>query len=99
MAGFEVIIYGRFWVIAEAPKAFCCRCNFSLNLPPVSRLLLMTQARRTIGLVPRLRRSIIFGIGFPALPGWADVWRSALRALPPWRFLPCHFSLNLAQAS
>jgi hypothetical protein len=40
----------------------------------------MTQAGRTIGLVPRLRRSVIFGIGFPALPGWANVWRSALRA-------------------
>src|ERR1700676_4926552 len=24
---------------------------------------------------------ILFGIDFPALPGWADVWRSALRAL------------------
>ncbi len=23
--------------------------------------------------------------------GWADVWRSALQALHPWRFLPCHF--------
>jgi hypothetical protein len=75
------------------------------------------------GLVPRL-----------ALPGWADVWRSALpriscgtwwlrltscaflkgahavlssaawqeirvRALHPWRSSPCHFSLNLPQAS
>jgi hypothetical protein len=32
-------------------------------------------------------------------PGWADVWRSALRALHLWRSLPCHFSLNLPQAS
>jgi hypothetical protein len=45
----------------------------------------MTQGKRTIGLVPHLRRSDLFGIDFPALPGWADVWRSALRALS---FLP-----------
>jgi hypothetical protein len=38
-------------------------------------------------------------IDFPALPGWADVWRSALRALLLWRSLPCHFSLYLPQAS
>jgi hypothetical protein len=63
------------------------------------RLLLMTQGERTIGLVPRLRRSDHFWIDFPALPGWADVWRSALRALCPWRFLPCHFSLSLPQVS
>src|SRR6201999_2741646 len=42
---------------------------------------------------------ILFGIEFPALPGWADVWRSALRALHLWRSLPCHFSLNLPQTS
>jgi hypothetical protein len=30
--------------------------------------------------VPRLRRSIIIRIDNPALPGWADVWRPALRA-------------------
>ncbi len=36
---------------------------------------------------------------FPALPGWADVWRSALRALHLQRSLPCHFSLDLPQAS
>jgi hypothetical protein len=27
-------------------------------------------------------------IDFPALPGWADVWQSALRAFHPWRFVP-----------
>src|SRR5258708_25526607 len=59
----------------------------------------MTQGDRTIDLVPRLRRSDLFGIDFPALPGWADVWRSALRALHLWRSLPCHFSLKLPQAS
>jgi len=42
---------------------------------------------------------VLFGIDFPALPGWADVWRSALRALHLWRSLPSHFSLNLPQAS
>ena len=36
--------------------------------------------KRTIGLVPRYGAPL-FGINFPALPGWADVWRSALRAL------------------
>ncbi len=39
------------------------------------------------------------GIDFPALPGWADVWLSALRALHLQRSLPCHFSLDLPQAS
>jgi hypothetical protein len=42
---------------------------------------------------------ILFGIDFPALPGWADVWRSALWALHLWPSLPCHCSLNLPQAS
>ncbi len=32
-------------------------------------------------MVPRPRRSSLTGIGVPALPGWADVLRSALRAL------------------
>jgi hypothetical protein len=59
----------------------------------------MTQGERTIDLVPHLRRSDPLQIDFPALPGWADVWRSALRALHLWRSLPCHFSLNLPQAS
>ena len=31
-------------------------------------------------MVPRLRRSVIVGIDNPALPGWAYVWRPALRA-------------------
>src|SRR5258708_39410813 len=48
---------------------------------PLSSVLLMTQGERTIGLVPRLRRSDPLRDHFPALPGWADVWRSALRAL------------------
>ena len=39
------------------------------------------------------------GIYFPALPGWADVRRPALRALHLQRSLPCHFSLDLPQAS
>ena len=30
--------------------------------------------------VPHLRRSTIILGGYPALPGWADVWRAALRA-------------------
>ena len=34
-------------------------------------------------LVPRLRRSYPLGRSSPALPGWADVWRSALRAWYP----------------
>jgi hypothetical protein len=38
--------------------------------------LLMTQCR-TYG------ARILFGIDSPALPGWADVWRSALRASHP----------------
>jgi hypothetical protein len=59
----------------------------------------MTKGERTIDLVPRLRRSDPLQIDFPALPGWADVWRSALRALHLWPSLPCHFSLNLPQAS
>ncbi len=39
------------------------------------------------------------GIDFPALPGWADVWRSALRALHLGQSLPCHFSLLAADKS
>jgi hypothetical protein len=58
-------------------------------------LLLMTQR----GLVPRLQRSDHLRYRFPALPGWAHIWWSALRALHPWRLLPCHFSLDLPQAS
>src|SRR3954454_6560493 len=41
-----------------------------------SQALGMTERERTIGQVPRLRRSDLF-FDFPALPGWADVWRSA----------------------
>jgi hypothetical protein len=48
-----------------------------------SATLLVTQGEGTIGLVPRLRRSDLLRYRFPALPGWADVWRSALRALHP----------------
>jgi hypothetical protein len=47
------------------------------------------------GLVPRLRRSDHLRYRFPALPGWADVLRSALRALHPWR-LPVSFLPQLA---
>jgi hypothetical protein len=54
---------------------------------------------QTKSLVPLLRRSDPLPIHFPALPGWADVWRSALRALHLLRSLPCHFTLNLPQAS
>jgi hypothetical protein len=49
---------------------------------------------------------IIFDIDFPALSGWAHVWRpapstssgQALWASHPWR-LQCHLFLNLPQAS
>jgi hypothetical protein len=34
-----------------------------------------------------------------ARSGLGHVWRRALRALDPWRFLPCHSSLNLSVAS
>jgi hypothetical protein len=91
---------------------------------------------RTIGLVPRLRRSDPFPNRFPSpspdflwnlvalanfmrlsllkgaraalssdawqeirVPGWADVWQSALQASHSHRLLPCHFSLKLPQAS
>ena len=37
-------------------------------------------AGRIAGLVPRLQRSDMLGNVVPALPGWADVWQSALRA-------------------
>src|ERR1700678_4835921 len=50
--------------------------------------LLMTQCR-TYG------ARILFGIDTPALPGWADVWRSALRASHPWR-LPVSFLSQVA---
>jgi hypothetical protein len=58
-----------------------------------------TQGELTIGLVPRLRRSDPLRDRFPSPTGWADVWRSALRALHLWPSLPCHFSLNLPQAN
>jgi hypothetical protein len=51
------------------------------------------------GLVPRLRRPRSFWIDFPAVPSWAHIWQSALRASAPGQFWPCHFSLNLPQAS
>src|ERR1700733_8141056 len=54
----------------------------------LSARLLMTQCR-TYG------ARILFGIDSPALPGWADVWRSALRASHPWR-LPVSFLSQLA---
>ena len=59
------------------------------------RLLLMTPGGFSAA-PPALGSS---SIGFPALPGWADVWQSALRASHPWQPLPCHFSLYLPQAS
>src|SRR5882757_1275928 len=68
-------------------------------------LLITPQERRSVECrasgAPTARRGtrIIFGIDFPALPGWADVWRSALRALHLQRSLPCHFSLNWPLAS
>jgi hypothetical protein len=61
--------------------------------------LLMTQGEQTMVECRAYGARILFDIDFPALPGWADVWRSALRALHLWRSLPCHFSLNLPQAS
>jgi hypothetical protein len=51
------------------------------------------------GLVPRRRRSGLLRYCFPALPGWADVLRSALRALHTLRSSRCHFSLYLPRAS
>src|SRR5580658_10781289 len=48
----------------------------------------MTQ-RRTYG------ARILLGVDSPALPGWADVWRSALRASHPWR-LPVSFLSQVA---
>jgi hypothetical protein len=51
--------------------------------PIKSQALLMTQCR-TYG------ARILLGIDSPALPGWADVWRPALRASHPWR-LPVSF--------
>jgi hypothetical protein len=46
--------------------------------------------RRITGLVPRLRRSDDLWIDVPALPDWADVWQSALRAGRSDRdILPC----------
>ena len=41
---------------------------------------------------------VLFGIGSPALPGWADVWRSALRASHPWR-LPVSFLSQVVAGS
>jgi hypothetical protein len=68
--------------------------------------LLMTRVGAGADLVPRLGARIIFDIDFPALPGWAHVWRpapstssgQALWASHPWR-LQCHLFLNLPQAS
>jgi hypothetical protein len=53
----------------------------------------------SLGRYGRTLSKNISKIDFPALPGWADVWRPALRALHLWRSLPCHFSLTLQQAS
>ena len=44
--------------------------------------LLMTQERAGPGLVPRLRRSDYSRDWFPALPGWAEVWK---RPYGPWQ--------------
>ncbi len=37
---------------------------------------------------------IILGTYNPALPGWADVWQAARRALDPWRSLQVIALLN-----
>ena len=49
----------------------------------ISRLLRMTKMRAGPGLEPHLRRSDHRRVCAPALPGWAHVWRSALRASHP----------------
>jgi hypothetical protein len=66
----------------------CSSWKPSPSLCHPSASLLMTKCR-TYG------ARILFGIDFPALPGWADVWRSALRASHPWR-LPVSFLSQLA---
>jgi hypothetical protein len=67
------------------------RCSFHTQLAagksaPLNDTARFSAAPTALGSSPDL---------FPALPGWADVWRSALRALHPGRPLPCHFSLKL----
>ncbi len=42
--------------------------------------VLEIYSRRPVGRVPRLRRSSSHD-GYPVLPDWADLWRSALQAL------------------
>ena len=63
------------------------RCRVQRRVAGNPGSLLMTLCR-TYG------AQILFGIDSPALPGWADVWRSALRASHPWR-LPVSFLSQL----
>jgi hypothetical protein len=66
---------GRFWDRRPSPAGLGSR----LAVGPTGRAKLKDRAPNP-GLVPRLRRSDDSGIDVPALPDWADVWQSALRA-------------------